>query len=119
MLNRNYQRGVRFERQRMELHKKRGAKVIWRTAGSHSALDVGAIYKRKRAESPGAFGDGIIILGKIVFEQCKVTSITKKKKHRMPNPTKKKIKLPKTGFYWVTFELQTKVIAKRKWSKKK
>lgn len=99
MSNKNYERGVKFERERIEFHEGRKAKLVFRTAGSHSLIDVGAIYKAKKD-----YAISNILRGRIALEQCEVT--TKK--------TRKK-KLPfKSGMYWVDFTTLTKIVAVRR-----
>ena len=103
-MNKNYERGIRFERERIMFHKARKAALVFRTAGSHSAIDVGAVYS---APEKDYIQTGI--LGRIVLEQCEVTR----------NKTRKR-KLPFTnGVYWVEFRTETKIIPNTKRSNKK
>ena len=67
MPNKNYERGVRFEREVMEIFKEKGYIPI-RTAGSHSPFDVILVKTTK----------GMKRIAHVAFVQCK----TKKEKVR-------------------------------------
>ena len=68
MPNKNYQRGVRLEREVMNIFKAKGY-IAQRTAGSHSPFDVVLVKENK---------DKKICF--VAFVQCKVKKKSKKKK---------------------------------------
>ena len=67
MPNKNYLRGVRFEREVQEIFKKAGY-VTMRTAGSHSPYDVILVKKTENMEK----------IANVCFVQCKTHVIKKK-----------------------------------------
>ncbi len=78
----NYHRGRSIEYKLIAQHRKLGAAVTGRTAGSHSAVDVFAIYPDTRT---------------VVFQQAK----------RSKTGTKSKVKSPfPNGRYMVRFEVK-------------
>ena len=67
-MNKNYLRGVRLEREVVDIFKKAGY-IAQRTAGSHSEFDVVLIKKKK--DERGDF-DRICF---VAFVQCKVKKV--------------------------------------------
>ena len=63
MPNKNYERGVRFEREVQDIFRKHGYEAI-RTAGSHSTFDVILVKYSKRS-------DGVKKVAHVAFVQCK------------------------------------------------